>query len=162
MLKLKLYFLLGEKKPHYLSVGEDILINILNRLSLAPEFYEIDYCYYYTPASKKMQRYIPMEERMNILIQYMERDPEQVIVCMGWMATELMSNISKMKRARVIGCRFSIAPFRYDTWFTHDPGAALFDPNLYVDLMAHVSAAMRYARHDIEINKKVQPYEWPI
>jgi hypothetical protein len=156
---LTLYFLLGESKPF--SQDTDILINILNRFSMFPTAYEIDYCYWSTPPSRKADRIAGMFKRRNQIVEGWTH-PEKVIVAMGWMATELLLDVGKTRAASVRGCRFPVPPFRYDTWFTFDPSAALFDPPIYVDIMATVSAAIRYAGRPIVINTRIKPFEWPI
>jgi hypothetical protein len=150
------YFLLGEKKPY--SNDKDLLVNILDRLSLSEEEYKIGYCYNFTPPSRKDERKPFIIERHNQLI--LELNPETIITAMGWMAIEVISDISKTHISQYIGCRFTINPFKYDVWFTYDPAAALFDPNLYVDIMGCVSAAIRSAGKQIKINTCVKPYQW--
>lgn len=155
---LNLLFLLGEKRPAHFSSGEDLLTNILDRFSLTSEDYLIEYCYDYTPASKKIDRVVGTVKRREQLVSDLKS--ETVIVGMGWMATELLTGVSKTNMTRFIGCRFPIAPFKYDTWFSYDPAAALFDPNMYVDIMGVVSAAIRYSGRPIQIDTKVKPFVW--
>lgn len=159
---LNLYFLLGEKRPSYLSNGEQLLTNITSRLSLDKFDYEIDYCYFFTPPSTKKDRELYKTRRLEELVKDFEFVPDRVIIAFGWMATEVLTNIGKTRASNLVGCRFPIQPFKYDVWFTYDPAGALFDPNLYVDLMAHVSAAIRYSGRTIKINKTIKPYEWSI
>jgi hypothetical protein len=155
-----LYFLLGERKPFYLSNGEDLLVNIVSRLSLPKRSYEIDYCYETTPPTRKDERKPYRDERRQKLVEYIGKNPEKIIVSMGWMPAELLALVAKTRTMHIMGCRYQVTPFKYETWFTYDPSAALFDPNLYVDIMSTVSAAIRYAGRQIVIDTTINPYEW--
>jgi hypothetical protein len=154
---LNLYFLLGEKKV-FLD-GEELLVNILDRLSLYKTAYEIDYCYTFTPPTRKLERSGYTQRKFDVLVEKL-KDKEVVMVGMGWMAIELLHGTAKTRTSQIIGCRFPNPPFRYDAWFTYDPAAAIFDPNLYVDIMACISAAIRYAGRQIIINTNINPYNW--
>lgn len=158
MLNTTLLFLLGDKRPFHDS--EDLLTNILDRLSLSIASYDIAYCYNFTLPSRKKERLQYIIARRNQLIDDW-KDKDVVIVGMGWKAIELLTNVGKNKTSRVIGCRFPIVPFKFDAWFTYDPAAALYDPNMYVDIMAVCSAAIRYSGRQIVIDIKVKPYDWP-
>lgn len=157
---LNLYFLLGQNLPW--GGGELLLINILDRFSVFKTAYEIDYCYDFQPASKKADRLQDLERRREQIETDFEQNSKRVIVGMGWMAIELLGRVPKTRASQLIGCRHEIHPFKYGTWFSYDPAAALFDPNLYVDIMGTVSAAIRYAGRQIIINRNVKPYDWNV
>jgi hypothetical protein len=154
---LNLLFLLGEKK-HFYS-GEELLINVLDRLSVFHSAYTIEYCYQHSPPSRSKERNVVWLERRNQFLGDW-KNSETVVVAAGWMAVELLTGFSKTRTSQFIGIRKTIPPLQYDVWFTFDPAAALFDPNLYVDIMGSVSAAVRYAGRQIIINTSVKPYQW--
>jgi len=156
---LNLYFLLGEKKPF--NSGEELLINILERLSLTEFDFEIDYCYKIPVPSRKDERRPYVRFRREQLEADYWKNPQKVIVGMGPLAAEVLANVPKTKTSQVMGLRYAIPPFLMETWFTYDPSAALYDPNLYVDITGTVATAIRSAGRQIIINQQIRPFEWP-
>jgi hypothetical protein len=154
-----LIFLLGERQK-YRTEAEVLLKNICDRYYLlSGTDYQVFHCYDSPPSPRAQER--PRDARRIELLGVWERpDYRPVIVGFGWMACDILFRVGKSHMKRYVGCKWPIVDSTLKAWLTYDPAAALYDPNLVVDIAGAVVTAAKEDGHRIQVNTKVRPYSW--
>jgi len=155
-----LYLLLGQKQS-YETDGEKFLRYLLGRYSLHRHLYRLGYCYDSTPRSTAKERRSDLEASRKHHERYWV-DP-WTIIGFGWMAAELLTGRGKTKLKTLVGTKWTyVGNIVRECWISYDPAAALFDPNIAVDISAVILAAAKLdgltARIDPAIKFDWQPY----
>jgi uracil-DNA glycosylase len=154
-----------ERKP-LVHDGGRLLRNTLQRISVPRNRWVHGYFF----NGQKSQLPTKQAERHEFMLDHVEETREFiashqpcVIVGMGKLTCECFLRTSTMKwvAGRPWKPRLS---FRRDgikkVWISHSPNAALFDPNLIVDISRVLGLAAREAGIDVKINFDVKMFEW--
>jgi hypothetical protein len=153
-----MFFLLGVE-PNYDPAGEQLLRMILNRYGLG-DVWTIAYCYEEAPPTRQKARKPLLEARREALMSEWGNDSQQIIGC-GWMACEMLTGHGKTKLGGLVGTKWLVwnSEVRH-AWVTYDPAAALFDPNLAVDISAVIIAAAKEEGLKPLVNKTIKMFNW--
>jgi hypothetical protein len=160
----KLFILLEEAKP-YMTDGDRLLGHVLDRYSLElSHHYFIQYCYSEKPPSKQVDRLTLKEHRRNQLLDTFRISPVDLsLVVMGKLSCEMV--FTKAKYPNRPGTAWKLDPFfntdkiiKQRAWVTYNPAAALFDPNLIVDISAVIFNAAQEANLPIKTNKHIKQF----
>jgi hypothetical protein len=153
-----MFFLLGVE-PNYDTAGEQLLRMILNRYGLG-DVWTIRYCYEEKPPTRQKARRSLLEARRATLIGEWGNESQQIIGC-GWMACEMLTGHGKTKLGGLVGTKWGLWDgLTRQAWLTYDPAAALYDPNLSVDISAVVVAAAKEEGMKPLVNKTVKMFDW--
>lgn len=164
---MKLLLLLGQKR--YGDDAERLLWHICRSYSLTRDNFVIGdkvapfhYCYYAPPASKRDNRDSDRRARLKEIIELYERFGPFKIVGFGWMTADLLLNVGKSKTKSLVGAKWKLVHpgMITETWITYDPAAALFDPNMVVDIAQVIVLAAEDAGIQTEINPNLEPFDW--
>jgi hypothetical protein len=161
---MNLLLLLGVRKP-YETDGERLLTHILRRYSIhSLHSYCDEYCYMSEPPSRREER-LPLVEVARERLQTVWAKEPGPIIGFGWMACEILTGKGKTKLKDMV-CTDWPSRLKMENgdqrnaWIIYDPAAALFDPNLAVDISAVLVAAVEKAGGKTEVNKLERAFNW--
>lgn len=149
--------------PHYESDGLLLLKHILRRYSIFADQWNICYCYDRSPADHKKER---KQELKEARIQLEAKWSRHVgpIIGFGWMPCEVLTNRGKTLLKNTVGTRWKYFGDSDEStttaWVTNDPAAALFDPNIVVDIASVIKAACAEWDISTPINKSEPSFDW--
>jgi hypothetical protein len=154
-----MYFLLGEKQK-YQTEGETLLENICLRYNLIKDkHYKLYYCYAAQPRGRAVAR--PRESARHNLMKMWLTDVNPIIVGFGWIACDTLFEVGRSRLKTKVGCKWRIKDYEQNwAWQSYDISAALFDPNLIVDISGVIVTAAKEDGHKITVNKSIKPYHW--
>lgn len=163
---MKLFLLLGQLR--FGSDAESLLWHICRSQSLARdnfilrEISPFHYCYNHTPASKREYRESDRQAKLEEIIKLWHDVGPFQIISFGWMSCDLLLKVGKSRTKTRIGAkwRFVEPGMSTNIWQTYDPAAALFDPNIVVDIAWVINHAAQDAGIPTEINKTLEIFDW--
>ena len=118
------------------------------------------YCYYTKPESKEEFRDQARAHRMEQIREMFYIEPF-VIIGFGWMACDMLFRKGRSQTRTRTGAKWLLSPgAETEAWLTYDPAAALFDPNLVVDISWVIVNAAKDAGIEIVPNPNVKPFSW--
>jgi hypothetical protein len=155
-----MHLLLGVKK-NFESDGVRLLKHVLHRYGVFADDYKIDYCYWMEPPTIAKARKNALTIARSRLEEVWLKEPGPIIG-FGWMPQEILLGCGKTKLKNHVGtCWTYQGNITRTVWITYDPAAALFDPNVVVDISAVVVAAgKRDGGLAMQVNKEEVSFDW--
>lgn len=157
----KLHLVLGRKRA-YETDGEYLLKHILCRYSVDLHLVHWHYSYYQEPATRAIKRKTELAETRKRLETEFLREPG-VIIGFGWMACEVLVARGKTRLKNTVGTKWNCTSDSIvirSAWISYDPAAALFDPNLAVDISSVILAACKEGGIETKLNRNIKPFNW--
>jgi hypothetical protein len=160
----KLFILLDEAK-HYMTDSEKLLYHCLDRYSLTAQDYQVEHCYLEKPPSKIIDRHALKEARRHQLIDTLSNSERSfVLIAMGKFSCEML--FAKAKASHRYGTCWKVDKdfesvqniIKGRAWVTYDPTAALYNPNLAVDIAAVIHAAATDANLKPKTNRQIKQF----
>jgi hypothetical protein len=149
------------------SDGQELLGWIVRRLSIKREQWSQAFCYPKNRkhlSTRKWLREKELEPYVEKLVETIRRNEPCVIVGMGKLASEVLLGITMIKKVTGTKWRSKLRFARMEgheaLWITHSPNAALFDPNLAVEISQVVWQAALEAELPAELDHSIKLLSW--
>jgi hypothetical protein len=147
--------------------GQELLSWMVRRLSIGREQWVQTYCYpknRKTLPTVKWKREKVLAPYVDLLMETIRRNEPCVIVGMGKLASEVLLGVIQIKKVTGTQWRPKLAFARLEghdrIWIVHSPNAALFDPNLAVEISQVIWQAGMEAGIRTELDHSIKLYDW--
>jgi|SRR5271165_1054780 len=149
------------------SDGEELLAWLVRRLSIDRTQWVKTYCYpknRKTLPKKKRERQKRLAPYVDRLVEFIEYNEPCVLIGMGKLSSEVLLGVTMIKKVtgskRRTQLPFMLMENHREAWIVDSPNAALFDPNLAVNISQIIWAAALEAGLPAEIDYNVRLFDW--
>jgi hypothetical protein len=178
-----------DRRGRAIPGGEELLQFCLERNSIGVEQLVLNraggpfhYCYLHTPASRSADREAERSARMLQLREQIQQAGPFQIIGFGWAACDTLFPVGKSGMKDRIECAWPLVPdyliesipnlddyprecrirdkLLARAYLTYDPFAALYDPNLAVDISRVLEKAAKKAGIETKSNLEVPMFNW--